>query len=231
MNLSVKAAASLLSVSEKTIYRWIKQEIIPAYKIHESYRFNRAELIEWATSRRMGISPAAFAEPEVDSLPLPTLGEALENGGVFYRIEGRTRDEVLEDVVTHLRLSEEVDRDYLRKVLIAREELAPTAIGQGIALPHPRNPVLVHVTRPSVTLCFLENPVDFHALDGRPVRILLTLLSPSVRFHLHLLSRLGFVLRDPAFRRILDEQAGREQIFLALQQVEAALGRSPSGTP
>ena len=223
MNLSVKAAASLLSVSEKTIYRWIKQEIIPAYKIHESYRFNRTELIEWATSRRMGIAPAAFAEPEADSLPLPTLGEALENGGVFYRIEGKNRDEVLEDVVTHLRLSDEVDRDYLRKVLIAREELGSTAIGQGIALPHPRNPVLVHVSRPTVTLCFLEKPVDFHALDGAPVQILLTLLSPSVRFHLHLLSRLSFVLKDPGFRRALNEQASREQIFQALHRAEAAL--------
>lgn len=231
MNLSVKAAANLLSVSEKTIYRWIKQEIIPAYKIHESYRFNRAELIEWATSRRMGISPAAFTEPEADSLPLPTLGEALENGGVFYRIEGRTRDEVLADVVTHLRLPEEVDRDYLRKVLIAREELAPTAIGQGIALPHPRNPILVHMTRPTVTLCFLENPVDFKALDGRPVQILLTLLSPSVRFHLHLLSLLGFVLKDPGFRRALGEQAGREQLFSALTRAEAALSGRRSANP
>jgi excisionase family DNA binding protein len=88
MNLSVKDAARLLSVSEKTIYRWIKQEVVPAYKVHESYRFNRAELLEWATSRRMGISPEAYAEPEVVSLPLPSLTEALEAGGVFYRIEG-----------------------------------------------------------------------------------------------------------------------------------------------
>ncbi len=231
MNLSVKAAASLLSVSEKTIYRWIKQELIPAYKINESYRFNRAELIEWATSRRMGIAPAAFAEPEADSLPLPHLAEALENGGVFYRIEGRNRDQVLEDVVTHLRLPDEVDRDYLRKVLIAREELAPTAIGQGIALPHPRNPALVHMTRPTVTLCFLENPVDFKALDGKPVQILLTLLSPSVRFHLHLLSLLGFVLKDRGFRSALDEQAGREQLFTALNRAEAALRSRRSAKP
>ncbi|GAB6082557.1 PTS sugar transporter subunit IIA [Desulfuromonas carbonis] len=223
MNLSVKSAAALLSVSEKTIYRWIKQEIIPAYKIHESYRFNRAELIEWATSRRMGVSAEAFSEPETGSQPLPSLGEALEAGGVFYRIEGKSQDEVLADVVGHLRLPDEVDRDYLRKVLIAREELASTAIGAGIALPHPRNPPLVHIVKPSVTLCFLENPVDFKALDGAPVQILLTVLSPSVRIHLHLLSLLGFALRDPGFRNALQEQAGREPIFAALTEAEAAV--------
>lgn len=224
MNLSVKDAARLLSVSEKTIYRWIKQDIVPAYKVHESYRFNRAELLEWATSRRMGISPEMFAEPEAESLPLPTLSEALEAGGVFYRIEGRTRDEALADVVAHLRLPEEVDRDHLRRVLIAREELASTGIGDGIALPHPRNPVLLHVTRPTVTLCFMENPIDFRSLDKRPVQILFTLISPTLRLHLHLLSLLGFLLKDPDFRRALENQESRETIFTVLRKAEERLG-------
>ena len=223
MNLSVKDAARLLSVSEKTIYRWIKQEIVPAYKMHEGYRFNRSELLEWATSRRMGISAEAFEEPEVDSLPLPTLAEAVEAGGVFYRIEGQTRDEVLGDVVDHLRLPEGVDRDYLRRVLIVREKLASTGIGEGIAIPHPRNPVLLHVTRPTVTLCFLENAVDFGSLDGQPVKTLFTLISPTLRSHLHLLSRLGYVLQDRSFRQALEDQESRETIFTSLRKAEERL--------
>ncbi|TFH48663.1 MAG: DNA-binding protein, partial [Methanothrix sp.] len=124
MNLSVKDAAKLLSVSEKTIYRWIKQNLVPAYKVHEIYRFNRAELIEWATSRRMGVSADAFTEPEsVAELP-PNLYDALEAGGVFYRIEGKTREEVLANAVDHIRLPEEVDRGYLSQVLISREQIA-----------------------------------------------------------------------------------------------------------
>jgi PTS system nitrogen regulatory IIA component len=225
MNLSVKDAARLLSVSEKTIYRWIKQEVVPAYKVHESYRFNRAELLEWATSRRMGVSPEAFAEPEVDSLPLPSLAEAMEAGGVFYRIEGQTREEILADVVAHLRLPEEVDREHLLRVLIAREKLASTGIGEGIAVPHPRNPVLLHVTRPTVTLCFLENPVDFRSLDGRPVQTLFTLISPTLRSHLHLLSLLGYLLKDSSFRQALENQESRETIFTALRNAEERLVR------
>ena len=220
MNLSVKDAARLLSVSEKTIYRWIKQDIVPAYKVHEQYRFNRAELLEWATSRRMGVSAEAFAEPEAESLPLPTLSEALEAGGVFYRIEGRTSHEVLNEVVDHLRLPDEVDRNYLRQVLIGREKLASTGVGEGIAIPHPRNSVLLHVTRPTVTLCFLEHPVDFKALDGQPVNILFTLISPTVRSHLHLLSRLGFILKHPPLRQALEQQASRETIAATLRQAE-----------
>lgn len=223
VNLSVKDAAALLAVSEKTIYRWIKQEIVPAYRVHESYRFNRAELLDWATSRRLGVPATAFAEPETESLPLPTLSAALESGGVFYRILGRNRDEVLADVVAHLRLPDDVDREHLRQVLIARETLASTAVGAGIAVPHPRNPVLLRVTRATVTLCFLENPVDFRALDGQPVQVLLTVIAPTLRSHLHLLSCINFVLKDVELRRVLADAGSREEIFAALGRAEAAL--------
>ena len=63
MKLTVRDAAQL-SVTEKTIYRWIKQGAIPAYQVNEQYRFNRAELLEWATSRRLKVSPEIFAEPK-----------------------------------------------------------------------------------------------------------------------------------------------------------------------
>jgi PTS system nitrogen regulatory IIA component len=220
MNLSVKEAARLLTVSEKTIYRWIKQEIVPVYRVHESYRFNRTELIEWATSRRMGISPEAFTEPLTDEQTLPTLKDALEAGGVHYRIEGTTREEALADTVAHLRLPDEIDRDYLYKVLLAREKIASTGIGAGIAIPHPRNPVLLHASKPTLTLCFLEHPVNFFSLDGQLTRMLFTLIAPSLRQHLHLLSKLGFILHDADFRRTLEEQASRESIFSALNKAE-----------
>ncbi len=223
MNLSVKDAARLLSVSEKTIYRWVKQDILPAYKVHESYRFNRAELLEWATSRRLGVAADAFSEPEFDAQPLPTLYAALEAGGVFYRIEGKTREGVLSDAVAHLRLPEEVDRHYLEQVLITREQLASTAIGGGIAIPHPRSPGLLNIVRPTVTLYFLEQPVDFYALDGQPVEILLLIISPSLRAHLHLLSRVAFVLKDPAFREVLRAEESRERIFVALAAAEGRI--------
>ena len=225
MNTSVKDAASLLSVSEKTIYRWIKQEVVPVYRINEQYRFNRSELLEWATSRRMGISPEAFHEPEEPGTPLPSLIESLETGGIVYRLDGNTRKGVMGRLVDELRLPEEVDRDYLRKVLNAREELASTGVGDGIAIPHPRNPVLLHITKPSITLAFLEDPVDFHALDGKPVHTLFCLISPTLRSHLHLLSTLSFALRDPGFRAAIENQGSREEIFSALRCLKETIRR------
>jgi PTS system nitrogen regulatory IIA component len=223
MQLSVKDAAGILNVSEKTIYRWIKQETIPCYRINEQYRFNRAELLEWATSRRIQVSPDIFAEKSESTLPLPTLSEALRAGGIFYRVEGSDQGSVLRNVVALLNLPEEVDRQFLYQVLLARETLGSTGIGDGIAIPHVRNPVVLHVSRPTVSLLFLERAIDFGAIDSKPVDTLFTLISPSVRAHLHLLSRLGIVLRDERVRAALRARDSREALMAAFSAAESAL--------
>src|SRR5271154_2322916 len=98
MKLTVRDAAQMLNVSEKSVYRWIKQGVIPAYQINEQYRFNRAELLEWATSRKIQVSPEIFAEPEGGETPPPTLSEALRAGGVHYRLSGKDKASVLHAV-------------------------------------------------------------------------------------------------------------------------------------
>lgn len=223
MQLVVRDVARLFNVSEKTVYRWIDQGILPAYRINDQYRFNRAELLEWATSRRMNVSPEIFAEPESSGAPLPGLVDALQAGGIFYRIGGTDKESVLRAVVETLRLPEEVDRDFLLRVLLAREALESTGIGDGIAIPHVRNPVVLHVSRPMITLCFLEQAVDFGALDGKPVNTVFSLISPTVRAHLRLLSRLSFVLQNPGFKAVIARQGSRDEIFAEARHVEAGL--------
>jgi len=225
MQLSVRETARLLGVSEKTIYRWAQKAEIPFTRMNDQYRFSRAEILEWATARRTPVSPEIFAEP-LESPP-PTLTDALESGGIFYRISGKSVPEVLQEVVNHLRLPEEVDRDYLHQVLLARESLGSTALGDGVAAPHLRSPVVAHLPRPTVTLCFLDQSVDFGALDRQPVAKVFTILSPSVRAHLHLMSRLAFCLRDVEVRKVLDQEGSRDEILDAFGRVESNLPSPP----
>jgi len=221
--LTVREAAALLSTSEKSVYRWIKQGVLPAYRINDQHRINRAELLEWATARKMHVSPEIFAEPEGEGGPPPTLEDALRAGGIHYRIGGRDKEAVLRSIVDTMKLPEDVDSEFLYQVLLAREALGSTGVGDGIAIPHVRNPIVLHLSRPTVTLCFLEQPIDFDALDGQPVSTLFTLISPTVRAHLHLLSRLAFTLRDANFKAAVRTQASREEIFEALHAAEAAV--------
>jgi PTS system nitrogen regulatory IIA component len=235
VNLSVREVARILSVTEKTIYRWIKQQSIPAYRVQDQYRFNRSEVLEWATSRRLNVSSSIFDEPEAAGQPLPLLADALESGGVHYRVSGFDKASALREVVQLLRLPEEVDREFLLRVLLAREAIAATAVGDGIAIPHVRNPVVLHIDRPTITLCFLDRPIEYGALDGKPVQVLFTIISPTTRAHLHLLAKLSFVLQDSSVRRALRHQDSRHAILAEVRRAEdelkvavPALSRLPS---
>ena len=222
MDLSVRESAQLLKVSEKTIYRWVKQRKLPTYRVNEQYRFNRAELLEWATSQRLNVSADIFVEPDSGG-PIVSLTEALTAGGIHYRIGGADKQAVLRSLVGVMPLPDQVDRQFLLQVLLARESLGSTAVGNGIAVPHVRNPIVMHIVRPLVTLCFLEKPIEFGALDGQPVHTLFTIVSPTIRAHLHLLARLGFAMRQPAFSAVIVNQGSREAILAASQTVDQSI--------
>jgi PTS system nitrogen regulatory IIA component len=99
--------------------------------------------------------------------------------------------------------------------------MGSTGIGDGIAIPHVRNPIVLHVERPFVTLCLLRHPVDFGAMDGKPVHSLFMVVSPTVPAHLHILARLGFVLRDDVLRDMLRSRAPAEEILARVELVES----------
>jgi nitrogen PTS system EIIA component len=218
MKLTVRDVSELLDVSEKTVYRWIGDRKLPGYRLSGQYRFSRAEILEWATSNKINVSLDAWQETVPLTQPLPTLAEALASGGIYYRISGVDVPSALRSVVEVVHLPDEVDREFLFQVLLAREQLASTAIGDGIAVPHARNPIVQHVDRPLVCLCFLEQPIEFGALDGRPVQTLFTLISPSVRGHLHLLARLSFALRDAELKALVTAQAARDDLMRAIRR-------------
>jgi PTS system nitrogen regulatory IIA component len=104
--------------------------------------------------------------------------------------------------------------------------LQSTGLGEGIAIPHVRNPIVLHVSRPTITLCFLERPVEFEALDGKPVFALFSLVCPTVRAHLRLLSRLAFALNDAGFKTAVLRQASRDEILNEARRVEATVASS-----
>lgn len=224
MLLTVSEAARLLQKSERTVQQWIRKEGLPACRVNEQLRLNRVDLLEWATEHNIKVSPEIFADTEDESEEqLPTLSEALTTGGIHYGIVGSDTPSILKEVVGLLRLPRQVDPDFLLQVLLSREALGTTAIGDGIAIPHVRNPILLHVAAPTVTLCFLAQPVDFKALDHKPVEILFTLISPTVKTHLHLLAKLAFALRDERFKAVLERRGSKDEIMATVRAIETEL--------
>jgi PTS system nitrogen regulatory IIA component len=221
MQLTVREAASYLNVSEATVRRWIAARGLPAHLVNERLHCNAIELWEWALENGVTVSRRLFDEARRRPEPIPRLSALLREGGIHRNLPGRSKPEVLAATVRALPLPPEVDRDFLTMVLEAREAMGSTGIGDGIAIPHVRNPILLHVERPFVALCMLAHPVDFDAIDGRPVHSLFVVVSSDVPTHLRVLAQLGFALRDEALRRLLREQAATDAILARLEAIEA----------
>lgn len=226
MELTVHDVATLCRVTERTVYRWVKAAAIPAYRVMDHYRFNRAEVLAWATRQRSGAPAETLLDEPPATAPLPRVSAALALGGIHYRVAGTTKAAVLHAATQVINLPEDLDRLLLERMLMAREALATTAVGNGIAIPHARNPIVLQVPRTLVALCFLEHGVDFGALDGKPVHSLLVLIARSVREHLHVLSRLAFMLHDAHFLDRLHRQDTRAAILRQITRLEARAERA-----
>jgi PTS system nitrogen regulatory IIA component len=232
MILTVRDAAKLLGTTEHTVYRWIGEGSIPVRKIHDQCRFNRSELLEWATANGVRVSASEFSAPESVSPPLPPvphLAEALDRGGIHQHVEGTDRDSVLRAVVKRMPVEDE-DRELLFDVLLARESLGSTGVGDGIAIPHVRSPVVMHLTKPSITLSYLDHAVDFAAIDGKPVHTVFSIVTPTLRLHLRLLSQLAAALHDSGFRAAVMSKAPAAKVLGEARRVEGAFARPPTSS-
>lgn len=222
MQLTVHQAASYLGVNESTVRRWISQRGLPAHTVNERLHLNAIELWEWATEQGIAVSRRLLDQARRRPEDVALLSELLVAGGVHHDVGGDGRAEVLREIVKRLPLPADADRDFLATVLEAREAMGSTGIGDGIAIPHVRNPILLHVAAPFVTLCLLHHPVAFDAIDGKPVHALFTVISPNVPAHLRILAQLGFVLRDKPLRGLLERRAGAEALLSRVRELEQA---------
>jgi len=199
MRLNVREVARLFGVTEQTVYRWTREDELPAHEIEGQSRFHRADVLEWATARDITPPPEFFAD-EATSQDT-SIAAALERGGIYLDVPAANREDAIAAIVTHLPISR-ADQQLVEEVLRARPDLGKTALGAGIAIPHVRYPIVLDVAQASVTICFLERPVTGLA-DATPVQTVFTLVTPLVATHLVMLSRLAFAVHEPIVRAAL----------------------------
>lgn len=220
MELRVREVAKLFAVPEKKIYQWVEEEGLPSHQISGQHWFNRAELLEWATARQIPLSNELFGDQTKISEQPASLADALQLGGIFHGAGVTDRESALRAIVQNMPLPGDVDREFLLEMLLARETLASTGVGDGIAIPHMRNPTVLQVPRPLVNLCLLDTPIEFGAVDDKPVYALFSLISPTVQTHLLMLSRLAATLNDPTFKAAVKRLASAEEILKEARRAE-----------
>ncbi len=88
---------------------------------------------------------------------------------------------------------------------------------------------MLQVKKAMIALSFLEKPIEFGAVDGKPVYALFTLVCPTVRIHLHLLARLAFALRHPKFKAAIERRADTQEILTMAREIDAQVRKTSQG--
>jgi PTS system nitrogen regulatory IIA component len=151
------------------------------------------------------------------------LTELIRRGGVCRDIPGSTPTEVLTNAVQSMDLPvTPTERQALLTALLEREALMSTAIGRGIALPHPRNALITEPSKQFIVIGYLRRDVDWKALDGNMVHTFLLIVSASPKLHLQTLSRLNFFCQQEEFRLYLRNRASQQEIIKMIEDAQQA---------
>ncbi len=232
MDLKIKDVAELLSVSETTIRRWLTDGKIPAYKLNRQYRFSRIEIENWMMKQKLNINEETTQTPptlsgEEQIFPKPgnqqyALYRALNRGGVHHNVAGDTKEEVIQNVTPLIAPQLRTDPEVLTELLIDRERLMPTAFNNGLAVPHARE-CLQQVPFDLVAVVFPEKPIEYGALDGKPVDILFFLFAKEDKAHLHLLAKLAHLSSDTEALATLKGRPEKSKLLEYIRDWESAL--------
>ncbi|MCL2600390.1 MAG: PTS sugar transporter subunit IIA, partial [Treponema sp.] len=124
------------------------------------------------------------------------LATLVEHGGVHHDVSGANVKELVSVMLDLLPPIPAIDMDRLFREILEREALISTGVGRGIALPHPRNPMLGEGDMPLVAIVFPDRPIDWNTQDGSRVHTVFLMISSSVKQHLGTLSKINFLCQQ-----------------------------------
>ena len=146
--------------------------------------------------------------------------DVLKDTAIIVGIKSDTKKAVLEEMVAVLHEQGTVaDKQKMLEVLLARESLGSTGIGQGIAIPHGKSAVVKELT---AACAISKTGVDFDALDDDKVYVIFLLVAPEDQASQHLksLARVSALLKDKYFRKSLINAEKSEDVIKILDQEE-----------
>lgn len=147
--------------------------------------------------------------------------DILVKDAVILDLAAHEKNAILEEMSNALAAAEpSVSAKRLLEVLIEREGLQSTGIGEGVAIPHGK---IAGLDRLMATFARSTAGVDFDSIDGQPTQLYFLLVVPdqSGGQHLKALARISRFFRDSAFRGKLIDAASTEDIFRAIEEEDA----------
>lgn len=150
--------------------------------------------------------------------------ELLDKNRILSNLKSRNKRGVLEELAATLTTGEEnLDQEKVVQVLLEREGLGSTGIGDNIAIPHGK---LNELSRLVISFGRSREGVNFDSMDGKPTHLFFLLMAPenSVGLHLRALAKISRMLKNPSFRQKLLEAPDSDAIYRLIAEEDAALG-------
>ena len=144
--------------------------------------------------------------------------ELMNKDLIIPMLVAKTKKEALKELVDCVvRKESKVDSTELLRVLLEREELGSTGIGDGIAIPHGK---IKKIENLIVSFGRSLDGVDFQSMDGKPTHIIFLLIAPetSAGIHLKALARISRLLKDSSFRRSIMGATTSQEIYDIIAQ-------------
>lgn len=141
------------------------------------------------------------------------LSELLQENSIIPDLRAKDKKGVLEELAGVMILREpSMDKESLVKVLLERERLGSTGIGDGVAIPHGK---FHGIEQPFLSFGRSPKGLDFESMDGEPVHLFFLLVAPenSASIHLKALARIAKLLKNSSFRKVLMEAQTRKEIY------------------
>mgnify|MGYP006385559443 FL=1 len=146
--------------------------------------------------------------------------ELIHRGGVLKNVEGFSTKDIYHNIIQMIDLPDCMDREQVYNALCAREEILSTAVGNGIALPHARAPIMKDENDQRICVAYLKQPINMNAPDERFVHVMFVLLTQNPQDHLKVLSTLAGLFRDVSFRKALESNASEAELINLIREIE-----------
>ncbi len=205
--MTIKELASFLHVNERTVLKLVTDGLLPGVKVGNQWRFRKAMIDTWLDDQMLGVVPRYVDGPGLAESPrrMLELSSCFGAEQVLADLAATSKGAIVEELAAFAeRLGLVRDRTWFIGALIERENVMPSAIGNGVAFLHTlrRNPE--QVARPFMVLGRSEQGVDFDALDGKPTHLFFVLGLKYQELHLPWLQKLSHMLsREDAVAALL----------------------------
>ena len=148
------------------------------------------------------------------------LPEIIEENNIIPELRAKDKKGVLEELAEAISRHEpSIDKGALVKVLVERERLGSTGIGDGVAIPHGK---MNGVSRPIISFGRSKQGLDFDSMDGQPAHLFFLLIAPeaSSSVHLQVLAKIAKILKNRDFRKKLMEPGTKKELYQRIVQAD-----------